>query len=127
MPSQAFCMSKDSKRLAVIPENTIAESAKLSYDIGILLPISISSSILTTKQSRLPAQFSRHIYLAVIGQRRHSNNNKLVTSSLQHISISAPIAVSPPSILAPWLIHTPIHSRAKRNSFSKRYSKFAAV
>jgi hypothetical protein len=42
-PSQAL-LSKDSQRLAVIPENTIAESAKLSYDIGILLPTFISSS-----------------------------------------------------------------------------------
>jgi hypothetical protein len=53
---------------------------------------------INTKQSKLPAQFSRHIYLAIIRQCRHSNNNKLVTSSLQHTSIIAPIAVSPASI-----------------------------
>jgi hypothetical protein len=29
--------------LAVLPENKIAESTKLSYNIGILLPISTSS------------------------------------------------------------------------------------
>ena len=44
--SQAF--RAKTLHFSVIPENTIAESAKLSYDIRILLAISISSSKLTT-------------------------------------------------------------------------------
>ena len=55
------------------------------YNIGILPPIYLFLHLnLTTKQSKLPAQFSRHIYLAV-RQRRHSNNNSRYQFIASHI------------------------------------------